>query len=172
MIEATQKDIANIVDLVNIAYRAKDTRGWTSESEIIQGDRINAAQVQQLLTDNAKVFLKFEDACLIGCVSMQIQQNSCYIGMLTTHPQVQNRGVGKKILQFAENFAMQNPAIDTLNLSVLSSRTELIAFYQRRGYQLTGETTAFPIDANVGQPLVKDLVLLYLEKKIQPRCEG
>lgn len=26
MIEATQKDIANIVDLVNIAYRAKDTQ--------------------------------------------------------------------------------------------------------------------------------------------------
>ena len=48
MIEATQKDITNIVDLVNIAYRAKDTQGWTSESEIIQGDRINAAQVQQL----------------------------------------------------------------------------------------------------------------------------
>lgn len=172
MIEATQNDITSIVDLVNIAYRAKDTQGWTSESAIVAGDRINAAQVQQLLIDDSKVFLMFEDAVLIGCVHIQIQKNSCYIGMLTTHPQVQNQGIGKKILQFAESFAIQNHAIDTLNMSVLSSRTELITFYERRGYQLTGETTAYPIDANVGQPLVKDLVLLHLEKQVKPRREG
>lgn len=166
MIEATQDDIAKIVDLVNTAYRSKDLQGWTSESNIIEGDRTDAAQVQQLLHDDSKVFLKFDDATLIGCVHVQAEQNACYIGMLTTHPTVQNQGVGKQLLQFAEQAAIQNNVVNTIRMSVLSSRTELIAFYQRRGYQLTGETVPYPMDANVGQPLINGLELLYLEKQL------
>ncbi|WP_262437612.1 hypothetical protein [Acinetobacter ursingii] len=49
-------------------------------------------------------------------------------------------------------------------MSVLSARTELLAFYQRRGYQLTTQVEDYPIHANVGQPLLKDLTVLHLIK--------
>ncbi|MFW1690451.1 hypothetical protein ACG9H2_10845 [Acinetobacter ursingii] len=49
-------------------------------------------------------------------------------------------------------------------MSVLSARTELLAFYQRRGYQLTMQVEDYPIHANVGQPLLKDLTVLHLTK--------
>ena len=50
-------------------------------------------------------------------------------------------------------------------MSVLSQRPELLAFYQRRGYQVTGETYAFPVEENVGQPLHADIHIIALQKK-------
>ncbi len=49
-------------------------------------------------------------------------------------------------------------------MSVLSAWKELLAFYQRRGYQLTTQVEDYPIHANVGQPLLKDLTVLHLIK--------
>ena len=48
---------------------------------------------------------------------------------------------------------------------VLSVRSELIAYYQRRDYQMTGMQADYPLDANVGQPLV-DLHLIEMKKRI------
>ena len=39
--EANFKDIPQIVDLVNISYRSKEFKGWTSEVDIVDGNRIN-----------------------------------------------------------------------------------------------------------------------------------
>ena len=49
-------------------------------------------------------------------------------------------------------------------MSILSHRPELLAYYQRRGYQLTGVTMPFPDDGNNGEPKRQDLQLLELEK--------
>lgn len=166
MIEATTNDIQKIVDLVNTAYRSKEIQGWTSESDLVLGDRINSQQVQQLICQDAKLFLLFDAAELIGCVHLHIQQQSCYIGMLTTHPKTQNRGLGKQILEFAESFSKHQFATQTFKMSVLSNRPELIAFYQRRGYQLTGYSEPYPINANVGIPLDQNIAILHLEKRV------
>ena len=101
--EANFKDIPQIVDLVNISYRSKEFKGWTSEVDIVDGNRINSEQVKELFKDESKLFVMFENQELIGCVHIQKQDNSCYIGMLTTHPKVQNLGIGKKILKLAED---------------------------------------------------------------------
>lgn len=37
-------------------------------------------------------------------------------------------------------------------MSILSSRPELLAYYERRGYQLTGACAPYSADAGVGQP--------------------
>ena len=83
--EANFKDIPQIVDLVNISYRSKEFKGWTSEVDIVDGNRINSEQVKELFKDESKLFVMFENQELIGCVHIQKQDNSCYIGMLTTH---------------------------------------------------------------------------------------
>ena len=40
-----------------------------------------------------------------------------------------------------------------------------MAYYQRRGYQITGRTESYPVDADVGQPLVP-IQLIEMEKVI------
>ncbi len=47
---------------------------------------------------------------------------------------------------------------------VVSQRTELIAYYERRGYTRTGKTKEYPTHLNVGVPLKSDLTVEYLEK--------
>jgi hypothetical protein len=49
-------------------------------------------------------------------------------------------------------------------MSVLSSRPELLAFYERRGYARTGEQAAYPVGAGVGTPRSEALHVLSLEK--------
>ena len=48
---------------------------------------------------------------------------------------------------------------------VLSVRYELIAYYERRGYVQTGVVGDYPLDANVGTPIV-DLYLVEMKKMI------
>ena len=95
--------------------------------------------------------------------------------MFAVHPELQGQGVGNEILQAAETFATRHllstengtdkqPA--RLTMSILSHRPELLAYYQRRGYQLNGNKIPFPNDGNNGEPKREDLELLELEKRV------
>lgn len=164
--EAEIEDLPQIVDLVNIAYRSTELKGWTSEADLVEGNRTDHQQVKQLIQDNSKLFVMFKAEKLIGCVHIHQKNASCYIGMLTTHPTVQNRHIGKTILELAEQYAIKNYAASIFEMSVLSIRKDLIGFYERRGYKLTGESEPYPVDANVGIPLVADIQVLHLRKEL------
>ena len=47
---------------------------------------------------------------------------------------------------------------------VITSRQELIEFYERRGYQRTGELSEFPANPTLWMPKVSGLKLERLEK--------
>ena len=84
--------------------------------------------------------------------------------MLATDPALQAQGLGKQMLQHAEWHAAVHFNASVFKMSVLSSRPELLAFYQRRGYVCTGEIEDYPVSAGVGQPLIKSLHLVGLSK--------
>jgi hypothetical protein len=50
-----------------------------------------------------------------------------------------------------------------IQMTVISLRNELIAWYQRHGYQPTGETQPFPVGQALGDPR-RDLEFMVLEK--------
>jgi hypothetical protein len=52
-------------------------------------------------------------------------------------------------------------------MTVIGQREELIAWYERRGYQRTGEQRPFPYgDPHFGLPKRRDLHFVVLEKNI------
>jgi hypothetical protein len=52
-------------------------------------------------------------------------------------------------------------------MTVIAQRQELIAWYQRRGYSLTGEARPFPTeDPRFGLPKRDDLGFVVLEKRL------
>ena len=51
-------------------------------------------------------------------------------------------------------------------MSVLSSRSELIAFYERRGYARTGEVSSYTASAGIGKPIVDGLQVEMLVKQV------
>jgi hypothetical protein len=54
-----------------------------------------------------------------------------------------------------------------MRMSVVRQRQELIAWYGRRGYALTGETKPWPYgDARYGEPTTDDLCFEILEREL------
>ena len=162
---ATVADADAIACLVNKAYRpAGAERGWTHEADLVASDRTSAAQVAGLLRPGSSVLLLLIDGTIAACVHVEQVVDACRIGMLATEPKWQNLGLGKRLLEQAERFAVDVWSARCLLMSVLSSRPELLAFYERRGYARTGERTAYPAGAGVGTPKREDIHVLHLEK--------
>ena len=44
---AQQTDIPKLVALINAAYRRQEGRSWTSEAEIVAGQRVSTSQLAQ-----------------------------------------------------------------------------------------------------------------------------
>jgi ribosomal protein S18 acetylase RimI-like enzyme len=70
------------------------------------------------------------------------------------------------LLQQAESIAQRSWSVTRFVMYVISSRTELIAFYERRDYQRTGISIAFPEKPDLWVFKVPDLRLELLEKII------
>ena len=70
---------------------------------------------------------------------------------------LQARGLGRKLLQAAEDLALDRYGATRIEMTVIVQRGELIEWYQRRGYALTGETRPFPMtDPRFGVPRRSD----------------
>jgi ribosomal protein S18 acetylase RimI-like enzyme len=108
--------------------------------------------------------LKYEeDNQLLGCVELRQEKNKLYLGMLSVAPNTQGKGIGKKLLQAGEDLAKEL-GISTLMMTVISVRHELINWYIRHGYALTGERKPFVVpDTRWGIPKQK-LEFVVLEK--------
>ncbi len=163
---ATVADIPAIKDLLNNAYRGEASKqGWTTEADLITGDtRTDETMLQKVMDKSGSVFLiyKDEEQKLIGCVNLQGYGDKLYLGMFSVSPQLQGGGIGKQLLQAAEEHArhLQKKAI---YMSVISLRTELVNWYIRHGYADTGERKSFVEDGITGKHL-KPLEFMILEK--------
>jgi ribosomal protein S18 acetylase RimI-like enzyme len=86
--------------------------------------------------------------------------------MLTVRPDLQDRQLGRGLLEAAEAHAAARGA-RRVRITVVNIRDTLIAWYERRGYVLTGETEPFPYgDLRFGEPQRDDLAFVVLEKAL------
>jgi ribosomal protein S18 acetylase RimI-like enzyme len=152
--KATVNDIPELNILVNSAYRgASSKKGWTTEEHLLGGIRTDEeGLLQTFQNENVTVLNRTENDKIIGTVSLEKQEGKLYLGMLTVSPELQGGGVGKQLLKAAEDFAKEEK-IPKIEMTVISVRTELIAWYERHGYERTGKKKPFPMnDPNFGLP--------------------
>ncbi len=153
---ATTADSVDIKNLLNYAYRGEASKqGWTTEADLIAGDtRTNDTNLRQIMDQPGSVFLKCtnQQQQLQACVNLQQQGNKIYLGMFCVSPQLQGGGIGKQILQAAEEYAKHLQCI-SIYMSVVSVRKELIDWYKRHGYTDTGERKPFVEDVVSGKHL-------------------
>lgn len=166
--KATIQDIPALVALVNSAYRGDASKkGWTTEADLLLGElRTDEASLRQLFVNSDDCVLKYtvDDGRIAGCVHLQKQGDKLYLGMLSVNPLLQAGGIGKQLLQAAELHAKKT-GCHTITMTVISARKELIAWYMRRGYLLTGLNKPFPVDEKYGVP-TQELLFEVLEKEI------
>lgn len=163
---AVSSDAEALVALINSAYRGDSSRlGWTTEADLLEGRRIDLSGIMELLADLNCIFLVARrNGKLIGSVQLYQSEQRVQISMLAVEPGLQNQGIGKKLLLVAEQTAQQRWGIRHLVMDVISLRSELIAFYQRCGYQTTANHQAFPVNSLLWTAKVQGLQLQQLEK--------
>lgn len=166
---ATVADIDALVTLVTSAYRGDASRvGWTTEADLLDGTRIDPDILRQdILRDRSLVLLAERDGALVACAHISDDGDAGYFGMFSVNPTLQGSGVGKQLMVEAERIVREQWGHALMRMTVIDVRTELIAFYERRGYRRTGITKPFPYgDARFGIPLRDDLRFEVLEKTL------
>lgn len=165
--KATLSDATELDKLVNSAYRGDSSRqGWTTEADLLDGTRTDAAAIKELMETPGITILKYvESDEILACVELKKEDDKLYVGMLTVTPRLQGKGIGKELLKAAEEEAIKQKCTSAF-MTVISVRKELIDWYLRHGYQYTGEKKPFAFnDPRFGQPKMK-LEFVVLEKKL------
>ena len=160
-----------IVELVESAYRGDASRaGWTTEADLLDGQRTDADSVGKAVASDTSVLLvaHAEDGSLLACCQLEPHEDGCcHFGMFAVRPARQGAGVGREMLAAAESYARDRFSAVRMQMTVIAQRTELLAWYARRGYPATGETQPFPYgDERFGLPRRADLHFLVLEKSL------
>jgi GNAT superfamily N-acetyltransferase len=168
---AVAADTSAVVALVESAYRGEESlAGWTSEAGLLGGQRTDAAAVADLIAaPGGRVLLASAGAALLACCELRepgAPGGTAYFGMFAVRPARQGGGYGKAVLAEAERTAREEFQAGALEMTVIRQREDLIAWYERRGYQRTGELRPFPYgDERFGQPKVHDLEFAVLLKR-------
>lgn len=164
---AILQDVSFLNQLINSAYRGESSKkGWTTEANILEGLRTTEEELTEMILNPKNTILKFaKNDQIIGCVLLVQKEQQLYLGMLTVSPELQNSGVGKKLLQHAEIHA-KDLGLPKIVMTVISVRDELIAWYKRNGYEDTGEREPFPA-SDVHIPIAAEpLEFIVMEKRI------
>jgi ribosomal protein S18 acetylase RimI-like enzyme len=166
-------DLLDVVTLANLAYRG-DTSGWATESSYLEGQRLSTESLKESLKEKPQARLllwrdeaDLADGDLLGTVWLEPQKDDLwYLGLLTVRPDMQNRQLGRSLLEAAERYAKERGGL-RIRMTVVNVRDTLIGWYERRGYARTGEVEPFPYgDDRFGKPLRDDLAFVVLEKDI------
>jgi GNAT superfamily N-acetyltransferase len=166
---ATADDVDAVVALVESAYRGDASRaGWTTEADFLEGRRTGPDDVlAQIARPLSRVLLAEHAGQLLACAHVAVEDGAGYFGMFSVQPTRQGGGIGARVLDEAERIASQEWGLSHLRMTVIDIRSELIAYYQRRGYRRTGVHKPFPYgDARFGLPTRDDLRFEVLEKAL------
>lgn len=165
-------DAASVSQLINTCFRGEASRkGWTTEADILDGARTTTSEM-------ANIIKRADAFVLLGVLNDEIVAAACceqqkiagiqtaHLGKISVKPTLQNKGYGKDLIHAAEAMTKREWRVLGFHMSVISLRTELIEFYERLGYERTGEFVEFPHNPDLWQPKVDGLNLQYLVKLV------
>jgi GNAT superfamily N-acetyltransferase len=127
---ATLHDLDSVVALINDAF--------LDENKFARGLRTNTEEIRSHMQKGH--FLLFEEGKKIsGAIYAEIRGNARgYLGLLAVDPKMRRLGVGKQLLLAGEQFCRER-GCRTVEGTVVSLRTDLLARYMNRGYRVTGQ---------------------------------
>jgi len=166
---ADKHDVTSIVALVDSAYRGESSRlGWTTEADLLDGQRTDEMEVFSLMnTENSYILLYESGDALLSSLNLARTADHGYLGMFAVRPQMQSMGIGKRMLAEAERIVLKDWGLPVLQMTVITLREDLIAWYERCGYYRTGKFKVFPyFDSRFGIPKRGDLCLEILKKEL------
>ncbi len=131
---AAQDDAAAIIPLVNAAFVVED---------FLEGTRTDAERLAKSMATGE--FLVAESAIgkLVAAVYVEVNGERGYFGMLAVDPAQQGRGLGRRMIDAAENY-FRAAGCQWVDIKVLSLRQGLPEYYRKFGYVETGSEEFHP----------------------------
>ena len=152
--EAIEDDIAAMVEVINAAFDKENffvNRPRTSPTQLVEHFR------------TGRFLLAHESSQLISSVYYELKGERGYVGMLAVHPNNQGCGLGRTMMQAAENM-LRDHGCKVAEIYVVSVRTALLPIYRKMGYQETG-TVQLPEELR--EKLTMPIELIKMEKQLQ-----
>jgi ribosomal protein S18 acetylase RimI-like enzyme len=167
---ATHADVERLRTHVHSAYRGDTSRrGWTTEADLLDGQRTDLRELTELVdAQDAQLWLLERADELLGSMVLKREPGGVvHVGMIAVNPERQGKGVGRALLERAEQLVREQGWGTRLEMTVIGQRPELIAWYERRGFRVTGEQRPFPYgDTRFGLPKRRDLYFFVLAKEL------
>ena len=162
------EDLNEVVELINKAYRGKiQGNSWTGEAHLLSGIRINLEMLKEYLQEkNTITYIAKINNKVVGTIQTKLENEDIHIGLFAVSPNIQASGVGKQLLEFAENSSKKLWNKNSFIIEVISLRVELIEYYIRRGYKNTNTYMKFPKSQHWSQNIDEELKLLVLRKAL------
>jgi GNAT superfamily N-acetyltransferase len=129
---ARESDLPALMALVNQAFQV--------ERFFLIGERLDPEGTRQHF-EKGRFLLAEEGSALVGCVYVESQGDRGYLGLLSVDPARQKCGIGRQLVSAAEDFAREIRA-HHMDLTVVNLRGELLLFYEKLGYTVTGNEPA------------------------------
>ncbi|MEO8574389.1 MAG: GNAT family N-acetyltransferase, partial [Pyrinomonadaceae bacterium] len=126
---ADESDAEALVILINRAFEV--------EGSFFTSERIDLAETIEHFKKGTFILAEGEGT-MAGCNYVELRAESGYFGLLSIDPKYQGRGLGRKLIEQAEDFC-RRVGCSTMQIRVLNHRTALPPFYEKLGY-----TTANP----------------------------
>jgi GNAT superfamily N-acetyltransferase len=136
------------------------------ERFFLGADRIDIHEVRARLR-RGRFILAEQNGAIIGCVYVEPGDERAYLGLLSVEPSLQRAGIGKRLMDAAEDHC-RAAGCRFMDLRVVNVRTELPPYYQKRGYVQTG---AMPFPEEVHTVLPCHLLIMskpLIPPEIQP----
>ncbi|GAP91595.1 putative acyl- N-acyltransferase [Rosellinia necatrix] len=147
---ATVEDAAVLERLINTAFRDDKTTQVFLSVDHTGIDVTSASAIVAKINQPDCAVLAVTDLSTGSIVAhgsvRKLDDGRAWFGMLAVDVGRQKQGLGGQVLAWAERFARAQWGSPRMEFDVVNTRVDLIAWYNRRGYQPTGETTPFPYE--------------------------
>lgn len=126
--QAKAADIPEMVVVVNAAFAI--------EREFRAGERTSAADIQRLM-EKSTFFVAIANERIAGVVQARVKHPASYFAMLAVDPALQRAGIGRALREAAEDHCREHGCSE-MTLMTGSVHPELVSYYSRAGYKITG----------------------------------
>ena len=125
---AVQQDMPAIIELVNAAFLVED---------FLEGPRTDEQRMEPMMKKGEFLVAKDESGRLVAAVYTECSGEHAYLGMLAVDPSRQGTGLGKTMVEAAEEYC-RDRGCRHIRITVLSLRSELLPFYRKLAYAEAG----------------------------------